>query len=94
MSIKRATVELEFEYEAEKFDDLTDERVKDMVQDRILDNPGLLWESISIVDDPIGPVDEEAIKYRWTAPGELLVWVSKDGDQYVETYSHDITERS
>lgn len=40
-------------FNEENFDgDLTDERVKDMVQDTVLGHPGLVYDSVEVVDEP------------------------------------------
>jgi len=49
----RGTLQMEFEYDEENFDgDLTDERVKDFVQDTVLGNPGMVYDSVEVVTDP------------------------------------------
>jgi hypothetical protein len=50
MSKKRATLEMVFEYDEAKFENLTDERVKDMAQDTALAHPGMVWDSITVED--------------------------------------------
>jgi len=48
---------MRFEYDEDSFDgDLTDERVKDRVQDNVLANPGMVYDNIEVVADP-GPED-------------------------------------
>lgn len=53
----RGTLQMRFEYSEENFDgDLSDEQIKDMVQDNVLANPGRVHSSIEVVRDP-GPED-------------------------------------
>lgn len=49
MSTAKATVTISFEYAQANFDpELTDEVVKDLVQDSILAHPELLYEAIDV----------------------------------------------
>lgn len=53
----RGTLEMRFEYDEDDFDEeLTDEQVKDMVQDNVLANPGMVYDNIEVVTEP-GPED-------------------------------------
>lgn len=53
----RGVLQMAFEYSEENFDgDLSDEQIKDMVQDNVLANPGRVHSSIEVVRDP-GPED-------------------------------------
>jgi hypothetical protein len=49
----RGVLQMRFEYSEENFDgDLSDEQIKDMVQDNVLANPGRVHSSIEVVRDP------------------------------------------
>jgi hypothetical protein len=51
--MKRGPLKMEFEYDEENFDgELTDERVKDTVQDTVLSHPEMVYGSIDVVEDP------------------------------------------
>lgn len=51
--MKRGTLEMSFEYDPENFDgDLTNERVKDTVQDTVLAHPGRVHTCVEVTEDP------------------------------------------
>lgn len=89
---------MRFDYNEDNFDhELTDGRVKDMVQDTALSHPEWVWENIDVIDDPdpedgvppaiLDQLEDEDPEIRDLASldtGEVIS-LNEDGDLFVLT---------
>lgn len=80
------TIEYTLRYTGDQWDH---EQLRSVLADR-----GVAIEAeAEVADDPIGPVDGTVRKTTWVDEGHLVAQVVKDGVTYVETYTHDTTEK-